>query len=92
MSSARQPSETDVLNDACLSAQDMAYMNDAREEFKQLNAFVREVLIPAVGGYRTELGTQLDAKLHNIQVLTSNFCWKHRHLGALNEAQEVRHA
>jgi len=70
----------------------MAYMNSAREEFDELEAFVRKVLIPAIGGYRTELGTQLDAKLHNIRALSCNFCWKHRHQGQMHDAQEVRHA
>ncbi len=53
-------------------------------------AFIREALIPAIGGYRTELGSQLEARLMNVRVLSANFCWSHRALGAFNDAKEVR--
>lgn len=82
-------SQIEILSDAHLSAKDMASMNKAREQFDELEAFVRQALIPAIGGYRTELSSQLEAKVMNVRVLTSNFCWKHRHLGQMHDAQEV---
>lgn len=82
-------SQIEILSDANLSAKDMASMNKAREQFDELEAFVRQALIPAMGGYRTELSSQLEAKVMNVRVLTSNFCWRHRHLGQMHDAQEV---
>lgn len=82
--------EAEILNEARLSARDMASMNAARENFEQLEAFIRQALIPAIGGYRTELSAELEAKVMNVRVLSANFCWKHRHLGQMHDAREVR--
>ncbi|MFG0721887.1 hypothetical protein ACF8PU_09460 [Pseudomonas sp. GLN_6] len=87
--SSKRLGQVEILSDAQLSPEDMASMNKAREQFDELEAFVRQALIPAIGGYRTELGSQLEAKVMNVRVLTSNFCWKHRHLGQMHDAQEV---
>ena len=87
---APHSSGAEIVSEVQLSAEEMASMNAARENFDQLEAFIREALIPAIGGYRTELGSQLEARLMNVRVLSANFCWSHRALGAFNDAKEVR--
>ncbi|MGK8436429.1 hypothetical protein ACRS3X_03580 [Ectopseudomonas hydrolytica] len=87
---APQLNDGELVNEAVLNAQEMAWMNAARENFDQLDVFIRKVLIPAIGGCRTELGEQLEAKVMNVRVLTHNFCWNHRHLGQMHDAREVR--
>ncbi|GLU41963.1 hypothetical protein [Pseudomonas sp. NBRC 100443] len=84
--------DIEVLAAATLSGEDMAYMNAAREEFQKLDTLIRQVVIPAAGGYGTPMARELDAHLENVRMLSANFCWRHRHLGASHNAKEVRHA
>lgn len=79
----------ELLNDARLSDMDMAYMNAARTEFEHLANLIRLVVIPAVGGWQSPLSQELGAHLENVQVLSSNFCWRHRHVGAAHDAHDV---
>ncbi|XEG73687.1 hypothetical protein QA447_05505 [Pseudomonas sp. abacavir_1] len=79
----------ELLGDARLTDVDMAYMNAARTEFENLASLIRQVVIPAVGGWQSPISKELGAHLENVQVLSSNFCWRHRHVGAAHDAREV---
>ena len=79
----------ELLGDARLSDMDMAYMNAARTEFEHLANLIRLVVVPAVGGWQSPLSQELGAHLENVQVLSSNFCWRHRHVGAAHDARDV---
>lgn len=87
---ANRVTDGEVLADVILTPQEMAYMNRARENFKQLDNFVRLEIIPRVGGYQSQLGSDLEALLCNVRDLSGQFCWKHRQVGAMHNAREVQ--
>ncbi|QQE82906.1 hypothetical protein [Pseudomonas putida] len=74
--------EGQLLQPAMLDAQAMAYMNFARLEHRKLEALVRTIVIPMLGGYHNELAKELDRHLEQARTFSGNFCWQHRHLGA----------
>ena len=74
--------EGQLLQPATLDAQAMAYMNFAREEHRKLERLVRQLIIPALGGYQNDLAKELDRHLEQTRTFSGNFCWSHRHLGA----------
>lgn len=89
MANANHLGFVELLGDARLTDSDMAYMNAARAEFEHLANLIRRVVIPAMGGWQSPISHELDAHLENVQVLSSNFCWRHRHVGASHDAREV---
>lgn len=78
--------EGQLLQPAALSPQLMAYMNFAREEHRKLEVLIRGVVIPALGGYQTDLAKDLERHLMQSRSFSGNFCWQHRHLGASHGA------
>lgn len=79
---AASPAAGQLLKPATLDAQDMAYMNFAREEHRKLESLVRRLIIPALGGYSNDLAKELDRHLEQTRTFSGNYCWRHRHLGA----------
>ncbi len=76
------PVEGQLLQPAILDAQTMACMNFARVEHRKLECLVRQLIIPALGGYGNELAKELDRHLEQVRTFSGNHLWKHRHLGA----------
>lgn len=74
--------EGQLLPPATLDAQAMAYMNFAREEHRKLEVLIRGAVIPALGGYQSDLAKDLERHLMQSRSFSGNFCWRHRHLGA----------
>ncbi|MNJ39147.1 hypothetical protein D3C77_340120 [compost metagenome] len=72
----------EVLSEASIDAQEMAYMNFARSEHRRLECLVRRLIIPALGGYDNDLAKELDRHLEQTRTFSCNFLWRHRHLGA----------
>lgn len=71
-----------VLPQAILSAQEMCYLNFAREEHRELEKILLTFVIPAMGGYDNELACDIARHIEQIRTFSGNFCWRHRHLGA----------
>jgi hypothetical protein len=74
--------DAELLDDAVLDPYEMCSMNFARLEHDRLEQIVRQIIIPMVGGYESELGEALDRHCEQVRRFSGNFCWKHRHLGA----------
>ena len=74
--------QAEILQPAVLTPEQMCSMNFARLEHDRLEQIVRQIIIPMVGGYESELGEALDRHCEQIRIFSGNFCWKHRHLGA----------
>lgn len=74
--------QAEVLQPAVLTPEQMCSMNFARLEHDRLEQIVRQIIIPMVGGYESELGEALDRHCEQVRRFSGNFCWKHRHLGA----------
>lgn len=79
---APRVSDGHLLTPAVLNARDMSYMNFAREEHRKLERLLRQIIIPMLGGYDSDLAKELDRHLEQARTFSGNFCWKHRHLGA----------
>lgn len=71
-----------IAHSAVLDGYEMSSMNFARQEHNRLENLIRTIVIPMIGGYRTELGEALDRHLEQTITFSANFCWKHRHVGA----------
>lgn len=74
--------EGEVLGEAVLSAQDVCYLNFAREEHAKLSKILLQLVIPAMGGYSNPVASDIARHLEQIQTFSGNYCWRHRHLGA----------
>lgn len=72
----------EVVPEAILDAQEMCYLNFAREEHKKLEKILITFVIPALGGYENELACDIARHIEQIRTFSGNFCWRHRHLGA----------
>jgi hypothetical protein len=75
-----------VSDSANLDALDMMYMNFARMECDRLEAILENQVIPAMGGYSSELARDISRHLEQIRSFSGNFCWRHRHVGASHGA------
>lgn len=75
-----------VSDAATLDALDMMYMNFARVECDRLEAILEKQIIPAMGGYNSELARDISRHIEQIRNFSGNFCWQHRHVGASHGA------
>lgn len=81
----------ELLDDAVVTAEQMARMNDARATFNELRTILLAQIVPTLdGGWRNPLATQIEARLESITFATGNFFWKNRHAGAAHDAVRVR--
>jgi hypothetical protein len=80
----------DLLLDPVLTAQDMAYLNFAREEYRKLDLLMHRVVLPALGPYDNPLSNELRVHLEQVRTFSGNFCWRHRAIGEMHMAREVR--
>ena len=81
--------EGKILDEATLTAEQMAYMNFAREEYRSLERLLLRVVLPALGEYDQPVLNDVRRHLEQIASFSGNFCWKHRHLGEMNDAKDV---
>lgn len=70
--------EGEVLSEAVLDARDMCSMNFARDEFHKLYA----LLYPMCSSHEDGPMCDIARHLEQVIIFSSNFMWKHRHLGA----------
>ena len=83
----------EVLDDAVVTAEQMARMNEARETFNELRSILLGHVVPSLaGGWSNPLATQLECRLEAVTFATGNFLWKKRHVGAAHDAVHVRGA
>lgn len=78
-----------VIPDAMLDAKDMASMNFAREEFDNLVKIILPLVEPLLRHKGNGLASDIDRHIEHIRLFSGNFCWKHRHLGAMHDAVNV---
>jgi hypothetical protein len=82
--------EGELLDDAVLSAEDMARMNEARAAFRELKAILMLQVIPALGGFEHPLATEIERRIEMVTFRSRNFLFPHRHAGAAHDAVHVR--
>ena len=81
----------ELLDDAVVTAEQMARMNEARATFNELRTILLAQIVPTLdGGWSNPLATQIEARLESITFATGNFFWKNRHAGAAHDAVHVR--
>ncbi|WP_447902144.1 hypothetical protein [Pseudomonas serbica] len=78
--------EGEVLRDVLISPEEMARMNDARATFKELRSILMGQVIPAIGGFRNPIATEIELRLESIVFDSCNFLWPHRYAGAVHSA------
>ncbi len=69
---------------------EMSYMNFARSEFDSLEHLVCQLIIPALGSNQHPVAQDIYRHLEQVRTFSGNFCWRHRHLGASQDAREIR--
>lgn len=80
----------ELLDDAVVTAEQMARMNEARATFNELRSILLGHIVPSLeGGWSNPLATQLERRLEAITFATGNFLWKKRHVGAAHDAIHV---
>lgn len=80
----------ELLDDAVVTAEQMARMNQARATFNELRTILLAQIVPALeGGWKNPLATEIEARLESITFATGNFFWKCRHAGAAHDAVHV---
>ncbi|AZE96661.1 hypothetical protein C4J96_4583 [Pseudomonas orientalis] len=80
----------ELLDDAVVTAEQMARMNDARATFNELRAIILGRIVPKLdGGWSNPLATEIEARLESITFATGNFFWKSRHAGSAHDAIHV---
>lgn len=72
----------ELLDDAVVSPEDMARMNEARAAFRELNAILMMHVIPALGGFEHPLAIEIESRLEMVIFRSQNFLFPHRHMGA----------
>lgn len=82
--------EGELLDDAVLSAEDMARMNEARAAFRDLKAILMLQVIPALGGFENPLAAEIERRIEMVMFRSGNFLFPHRHTGAAHDAVYVR--
>ncbi|MNZ21160.1 hypothetical protein D3C78_382260 [compost metagenome] len=90
--SAAEGLDGELIQEAVIPDREMSYMNFARSEFDSLEHLVRQLIIPALGSDQHPAAKDIYRHLEQVRTFSSNFCWKHRALGAAFDAREVRHA
>jgi len=96
MASAKHPAafhgpavEGEILSDASLTAEEMAHMNFARDEFRKLERLLLKVVLPALGDYNLPISHEVRRHLAQVSDFSGHFCWSHRHLGQMSDAKDV---
>lgn len=80
----------ELLDDAVVTAEQMARMNDARATFNELRTILLAQIVPTLeGGWSNPLATEIESRLESITFATGNFFWKGRHAGAAHDAIHV---
>ena len=81
----------DLVEDAVVTAEQMARMNEARATFNELRTILLAQIVPTLeGGWRNPIATEIESRLESITFATGNFLWKGRHAGAAHDAIHVR--
>ncbi|MCY1553257.1 hypothetical protein D9M68_897250 [compost metagenome] len=65
-------------------------MNFAREEFDRLDFLLHKFVLPELGGYSNPICSDIARHLEQVRIFSSNFCWKHRAVGAAHDAKVVQ--
>lgn len=76
----------ELLDDAVLSPEDMARMNEARTAFRELRSILALDVIPALGGFDNPLATEIERRIEMVALRSQNFLFPHRHTGASHGA------
>ena len=81
----------DLVEDAVVTAEQMARMNEARATFNELRTILLAQIGPSLdGGWSNPIATEIESRLVSITFATGNFFWKGRHAGAAHDAIHVR--
>jgi hypothetical protein len=80
----------ELVQEATLNALRMAQMNFAREEYDRLERLILQQILPALGGRTCPIAEDLCRHLEQVRTFSGNFCWRHRAVGAVHVAREVR--
>lgn len=81
--------EGELLDDAVLTPEDMARMNEARAAFRELKSILMMQVIPALGGFENPLATEIERRIEMVTFRSRNFLFPHRHAGAAHDAIHV---
>lgn len=82
--------EGEMISDLVISPEQMATMNHARMNFRELKSLLLCQIVPSLdGGWNNPLATQIESRLEAITFASSNFLWKNRHAGAAHDALHV---
>ncbi len=81
--------EGELLDDAVLTPEDMARMNEARAAFRELKSILMLQVIPALGGFENPLATEIERHIEMVTFRSRNFLFPHRHSGAAHDAIHV---
>lgn len=81
--------EGEVVRDVFISSEEMARMNEARAAFGELQAILMGHVIPALGGFKNPVATQIECRLETIVFGSRNFLYPHRYSGAAHDAVSV---
>lgn len=84
--------EGELVKEAVLADWEMGQQNFARTEFDKLEHLVCQLIIPALGSKTHPVALDIYRHLEQVRTFSGNFCWRHRYLGASQDAQEVSHA
>ena len=77
----------ELLDDAVVTAEQMARMNHARATFNELRSILLTQIVPTLqGGWKNPLATEIECRLESITFDTRNFLWPHRLAGASHDA------
>lgn len=79
----------EIIDDAVLSPEDMARMNEARAAFRNLMSILYGQVVPALGGWDNPLATEIERHVEMVTFSSRNFLWPHRHAGASHDAIDV---
>lgn len=82
--------EGELLDDAVLTPEGMARMNEARAAFRELKSILMLQVIPALGGFENPLATEIERRIEMVTFRSRNFLFPHRHAGAAHDAVHVR--
>ncbi|MCJ7957240.1 MAG: hypothetical protein MUW57_11985 [Pseudomonas sp.] len=81
--------EGELLDDAVLTPEDMARMNEASAAFRELKSILMLQVIPALGGFENPLATEIERRIEMVTFRSRNFLFPHRHGGAAHDAIHV---
>ncbi|MBP2871200.1 MULTISPECIES: hypothetical protein [Pseudomonas] len=81
--------EGELLDDAVLTPEDMARMNEARAAFRELKSILMLQVIPSLGGFENPLAAEIERRIEMVTFRSRNFLFPHRHAGAAHDAIHV---